>query len=58
MRLGISVYGSFSCPFWAHLFRRGSEISVIVGGVVRRLWSVWQTRAHIFSPAHWPSIGA
>jgi hypothetical protein len=37
MRLGISVRGSFSYPFWAHLFRRGSEISVVVGGVVRRL---------------------
>jgi hypothetical protein len=48
MRLGISVRGSFSCPFWARLFRRGSEISAVVGGMVRRLLSVWQTRAHIY----------
>jgi hypothetical protein len=37
MRLGISIRGSFSYPFRAHLFRRGSEIGVVVGGVVRRL---------------------
>jgi hypothetical protein len=48
MRLEISIHGSFSCPFWARLFRRGSEISVVVGGVVRWLQSVWRTRAHIY----------
>jgi hypothetical protein len=48
MRLGISIHGSFSHPFRARLFRRRSEIGVVVDGVVRRLRRAQRTRAHIY----------
>jgi hypothetical protein len=48
MCMGISIRGSFSYPFQARLFRRGSEIGAVVGGVVRRLRRAQQTRAHIY----------
>jgi hypothetical protein len=45
--LGIFIRGSFSCLFWARVFRRRSEIGTVVGGVVRQLQSAWWTHAPI-----------
>jgi hypothetical protein len=47
MRLGISIRGSFSHLFRARLFRRGSEIGAVVGGMVRWLRRAQWTRAYI-----------